>query len=677
MANGQTVLTYGDEFGERLMLFRCQTPRIRQLPVMDQTGTDLKCWRHEITVVGYIQSKVYFNAGRAFQFHQVFDGNGPYGTEITVTDGGGGNPPAGAARAQRQARWRLPPRQRFILRTGVTDTALTNMTLPGSGVKLYDVQAAATVFSVNPNSIADRVTTGAAYLQGIDVNDGPVCHECTIEHVTADNIFKVRVTFVVHLVECADDGGTPGKRNGVLSNRWSCTDQFDVNMRATRVYEGMLEIISARFSPHWFRSLVLPPLQPGFRRESMVLTASADGKKLQWQVVDQSVHVAAPYPARKWAIVHTEGSLTQDGLKSMGSINITLEGDTDADRGDLIMLGLHVISAKLLLVPLGVAPQANALVGDVSITEFIGDVNAVQLSASVQRVKSEHITGIGINSDSLAKEIDFNDLPDFANTPQYDPWRSRGARDGDVTEYEGPESLIKIFRCFLQVPCNDIHSTDITTNQLGTDYNATPSPIATTVIGSISSTITTEPSDSYSTEHTTKMYRFYQCESHYTKKTLRAAMPLAINYEGPDNDPKVTTKFVKIGGSQGRREVRLHSERIGDWPQFPDPEEFDGLSCLELASHSMAGTSQDITMSLISSRIVPGTRTLTSTGETIYRATMGMRFALSRCPRPKEVLKIGVDVWGKVGPFTTASSDPALAGQSPLTGDVKATNKSN
>lgn len=658
MAFGQTVLTYYQGSGAaKLRLYRCSTPRIRQVPVMDHTGTDLKCWRHEITVVGYVQGR---DATRAFSFHKVYDDSPS--TEITLPSG---STPVSASLAQRQARWRLAPRGRLILQTGVTGPDEPTNNDPAGGQTLYDVTSVALAYpTADPTAIAaSNANTGR--LKGIDVNDGPICAECSIEHITADNIFKVRVTFIVHIVECADDGSTANRSTGVLSNRWSCTDHLDVNLRAARVYDGMLELISAQFSPHWFRSLVLPPLQAGFRRESMILAGSPDGKKLQWQVVDQAIHVAAPYPARKWSIGHTEGMLIQDGMKSMGTINIALEADSEVDKGQLIMLGLHVVSAKLLMVPLGNQPAASVLLGDITITDFTGDVNAVRISASVQRVATDKIIGIGINADSLARQIeasDFTGLPFMLGQPDYDPSRSIGARQGDRTSYEGPESLISIFRCFLQSPCADTHSTDITTNMLTTDFNPAPPAIATTTIGVITSTFTSEPQGDYSDDHTSKMYRFYQCESHYKKKTLRCAMPLAISDEGPINNPKKATTVVKIGASQCIRIVRIHSERVGKRPQFPNPEAFDNLECIDNTGMS-TGTPQ-ITMHLLSSRIVPGTKTLTSTGEKLYRATLEMRFALSRCPRPHEKLKVGMDVW---------SSTPKAVTNETLTNDTVAT----
>ena len=635
MANGQTIVQYGS-----LVIYRAQIQKFDQQPVMDPTGIDLTRYKYTVTVSGYIHGMP--TSGSCIR-HSISDGT------ATIRD-------KSATDSMIQIRWRLPPRQTFTLALGCESVI-------GDGKRILYAQPIPSGITTPSDLATERGITGNSIkgLTFFDVNDGPKCLDFSIDSVAADNIFKVTATFEIHRVQCDDNDKSNSTLSGVLSNKWSCSDHLDVNLRATRVYRGMLEIATATFSPHWFRYLVVPPINNGFRRDQMSFVASEDGRKLQWSITDQEIAISCPHPAKKWSVQHTETTLAQDGIKGHASISVSLEGDSNVDKTQLIFLGLNIITAKLVGAPVGVAPLHFVTFGDLTITDFTGDVNAVHLSATCSTLLSG-IDNVYIpRQDGFRKIIEDADLPAYARN--YDPRTSEGGRIGQTPEYKGPATLIGIFRCYLQDPCTDAHGINIGTNQLGTDENGNP---AGTPAASFSAVTVSDMGDGvpdyYSTSQTQYPYTHYQCESQYVTKSMRAAMPIATSvYTGSLTDVSWGTRMVSMSRSQTRLIIRVVAERTGQWPETPDAElvgyvyagggpKPTGYPAItpwaQVATNNYLGSSglPDVQMSHMSTKRLGGTRVKTAEqGVDRFRTRFEMKFALSRTPYPTEVLKFGHD----------------------------------
>jgi hypothetical protein len=608
--SGQTIVQYGD-----LVLYRCLTRRMEQRPMIDATGTDLKFWKHTVQVSGYLHG---WPAACPFQ-------------EVA----GSLVEPDHAPQAHRQVRWRLAPRQRFVMAMGCAASI-------GSG---QIVLQADPITAMSP----DELTTSG--LGNRDVDDGPRCTQFDVVHIASDNIFQVDATFEIHAVQCADEGAADTVR-GVLCHRWGCQDALDVNLRATRVYQGFLELATSNFSPHWFRSLVIPPLQPGMRRDQMSFAASADGKGLRYTIVDQEIAIAAPYPARRWSVEQTEHSLLHSPLQSHSQVVVTLEGDSNADKGELILLALSVITAKLTGVRPGVTPEEGrpCVMRDLTITDFTGDVNSIRAAASCERlgrvIQDESVTegdlGPRIGLAGFEKVISVEDLPTWSDN--YDPRRSASARTGEIPEYAGPVSLTGIFRCYLQSICAGERRLNQQTNAVTIDHNEEPEPLPQ---ASVQAVIVPEiPSIDppyYSVSHKSAMYTSYQMESIYRTRRLRAALPIAsAPYGGTGIDTREACAVISLGRPQTRRVVRIAAERVGQWPEFPDPETMESGAA---TVGDLGAGRPAIPQILLSSRLLGGTRTKTCNGEEVFRARFEAVFALLRTPTPAEILKFGENKW--------------------------------
>lgn len=636
MANGQTIIKYGD-----VTLNRCLTRRIEQRPVMDSSsGTTLKNWRFVVSGQGYLHGF-------------------PTSCQYEATTGN--SAPDAASKAYKQVRWRLAPRQQFQMAMGCSGDTVSTGTIV--------LQAKPMTALTSPTDLA---TNGLDYVSGgtsigYDVDDGPRCLQFDVVHVAADNIFRVEFAFEINRVQCTDDDKAPSNTNGVLCHRWACADSLDANLRTTRTYHGLLEIATSQFSPHWFRDLVVPPLQEGMRREHMEFIASEDGKKLQYTITDQSIAISAPYPARTWSVEHTEASVMHDGMKQTGQCSVRLTAAEDVDKGQLIVLGLYVVTAKLQGSKPGEAPADNKpfFMNDVTITDYTGDVNMVQVSASGWRIPAElkndvaNPLGIAVDARGFNKIIATADLPTFSSP--YNAKQSADGRTGETPAYQGPVHLTGIFRCYLQNPCSSGTGINIRTNQI-TNLDGTPDnqPVAT-VTAETTPTITTVDTPYFSTAHNTLMYSYFQMESIFKTTSPKSVMPIASPpYPGPPPDVSPSASIVAIARDQCRRIVRIMAERVGGWPEFPDPNTLNGGN----ASKYVGGSAYTpIPQKMLSSKLLGGTVTKSCNGEDIYRSQMQIIYALTRAPQPQDILQMGSNPWA-TGTALKTVSDTTLTNSS-------------
>ena len=623
---GQTIVQFGTVY-----FYNCLLLKFRQEPFMEPSRTDNKGWKYSISIKGYLHgwSKMLE------KYHSVVESTG---RDVTKRQGD-------AVSAHTQVRWRLPPRQKFAIARGC-ESAITDGKMWIEAAPLYLV-------APTPSSLNNVRPGGINGLGGLDINDGPICTSLDIVHAAADNIFEVHATFEVHLLQCDDLGNATSNVQGVLSNRWATSDNYDYNMRATRVHRGLLETATSEWSPHWFRSMVVPPLGNGFRREQMSFQATEDGRKLAWTVVDQEIAVSCPPPAKRWTIQHTEHTLNRDGIIGHGSCSVTLEGDSNVDKTELITLGLSVITSKLLGVKLGQpAAGINTRMGDITITDMTGDVNAVTVSATCQR-GLKTVDGIVVPYLAGFRKIILQaDLPAFViGYGGYDPRESEGGRTGQAPLYKGPAALTSLMRCYLQIPCDDDHNVNSDDGNYTADNNleiTPPDQPGPSFEAIVVTSLDEEDPSYYSVSNKQNVYTTYQCETLYKTRKMRVAMPIA-KPSPSSTAPDLTdsTAFVELAPPQTVCIIRISGERVGQWPEFPDPEEIGKLSMSQpqYATAYLNSTYGQITMKCLDSKILGGTIDKTANGEDLYRARFEAKMGLSRAPTKAELLKFGHNKW--------------------------------
>ena len=617
MANGGTIIKYGD-----MQICRVQHTLTQKME-QDAAG-GLRFWRFTVHGIGYVHG---FNYACKY---------------INITTDPVTAAPTSASQGFKQVSWRLKPRQDFILAVGCTDlTAYT------SGQKLLEA---------NPmTSVTAPQTLASGGLTNYDVCDGPRCLQMDVVQVCADNIFKVVFHFEVCKLVCDDNAAAGSNTNGVLSHRWSVSDALDHNKRTVRTYTGLLECATSNFSPHWFRYLVTPPLQYGMRRDFMAYNATEDGKHLQYTIVDTEVAYSAPFPATKWEVQHTEATLCEDATKVTSSVVVTLEGEPACDMGQLIILGLYIASAKVTGVVPGAPITESIFLHDIVITVVTGDVPGVRVSASCWRLPVNQANlGIATRTDGFNLEITDEYLPTFSHP--YSEVESTDARPGESTRFQGVLKLAGIFRSYLMNPCSP--GGPISTYQIG-DLNEAAAnwPKEPTQLR-IVPTIPSVPVPDYSEAQKTATYTTHQVESTYVTRSQRVALPIAGSAPTVTPDLRNTIAIAQIGGAVSYRIVRFLAQRIGAYPELPNPETMDGDPAINGSGLSTAYGSgyYPIPQKMLYSKLRGRGRTQSADGSYLYYADMDIVYALLRAPTPTELLKIGINKWQNSSTEATISN---------------------
>ena len=181
--------------------------------------------------------------------------------------------------------------------------------------------------------------------QGEDVDNGPKPRRVNLIHIASNKLFRIEFEIDVAIVDCI----SPGNSQGVLSNRWSMSDSVDHNWYTIRVIRATLRLAYLALNPQAFRGWVVPPLQRGFKRESIETATTRDGLSLDYAIVDREVYNSAPKkPATTWRCTHTES--VNDANTSISDIDLSLEGPPHTAKQDLIALGAQIIQ-QIINVP--------------------------------------------------------------------------------------------------------------------------------------------------------------------------------------------------------------------------------------------------------------------------------------------------------------------------------------
>ncbi len=202
---------------------------------------------------------------------------------------------------------------------------------------------------------------GASTVIGtVDAKNGPQPQHCNITQLT-NSTFWLNYRIVAHYVEIPkkDSGGNtlrpfvnnPG--NPVLSNRWSETVDLDNCQFSRRTRQGRIFVRSDNIfaaSPDALRSaMAVTGVPKGFLRESSSYTISPDGLALQYRITDQEQFKMPPSPAFEAEGTYTESSVSPNGAKRIGQVQLRLKGDKFTPQRDLYQTAVSVAAAKAFL----------------------------------------------------------------------------------------------------------------------------------------------------------------------------------------------------------------------------------------------------------------------------------------------------------------------------------------
>ncbi len=664
--SGNTVVRYGS-----VTLRHVVTQSIEQTPVMDPSGTDLLCWKFAVKVSGLVHGKSSW-----CQWATPLEGANPGGNNSTEALIG--------------CRAGLPPRQTFTMWVGNTSTTSE----PNGTILLY---AEPIINPVPPD------------MTHADVRNGPVCTRFMVSKVAGGNVYHVEAEFEIHKLECDAQGLALGNTLGVLSHRWMAQDSLDTNRRLTRHYSGTLILASANYNANMFRSLVVPPLQPRMRRENMQFTVTEDGLNLRYSFTDVQVAQSAPAPASFWELT-VSNSLTVARImrREVSGLLVAPDDDGQTTAADLLLLAWYIIGAKVHNKAWGDPgiQVDSALLESATFSEQIGERTALSFSATFQLFEKfdagagdqgggffQNLVG-WINSKTGLFEPDApppdpgqqgSGMADFAqrvvgfigvplrdnllpeDSRPYNPLRSAGGReqsdgnggielDGEgnpVIEsppYTNICGLATLFAPYLQSPCNDTHALIAERNsssQSDTNGETSHGPQESYPVYTAPE-LPVEDASFFTNSHTTYPYTVWKMSSTVKTNAMRAAMPIAKAQVSSGDPPEPGTKVIRLAPSQVRRVVRIHAERIGQWPELPDLENLAGFSETD-AGASHPGPTQH----LLKSRQLYSVPEVAATGQLYFTVSVEAVYALDRAPLPSEQIPVGRMIWNRSLPIAT------------------------
>lgn len=180
---------------------------------------------------------------------------------------------------------------------------------------------------------AGDLTTG-------DMENGPKPLYVRVRPV-GENFFHVDFGIELNQVTC-EEGGNPLW----TSHRYTQEVTIDARAFSTKVTHGKIFArVDLRVNPDALRNLIIPPVDLKFRREEIKAILQSDGLALEYYFRDVEKWLLPPRPA--WDAEGEYRETSPDGVKRFGEVQITLKGDYNADKGELISTALAAATFHL------------------------------------------------------------------------------------------------------------------------------------------------------------------------------------------------------------------------------------------------------------------------------------------------------------------------------------------
>lgn len=618
MGAGSTQLTYNG-----VTIFNCQTREFREENVFDQSNTDQVFHKYRLSVIGYIHGGLPGKSASA-----VYLGVFP----------NPGNQDAAAHHKDVKAAL-MSPRGTLVY------------TLGSSGSGDGTVLVTAKPFALGQMSDhKDR-----------DVENGPKPQSFEIVSIAGNNVLRVQYTIEFSLIHCGADDTGLGRRDGVLNNRWSCSDAIDGNYFTVRTWRGTLRLATALHNPHLFRGHCVPRLAPGFHRQSLDFEASPDGLTLSYTVVDREIYAAPPKPATSWNVSHTESVRAENSLVAMGSCTVELWGDRRANKRQLAILAVAISDQCMDYLKENEADDNKAFITSVSLTNNFGSSgeNSVRFHVEVMHLKGTHPEDpknvlVRAEDDNLDNGEILNLqvgswgrlFPNGVIVNGYNPDLSRGSREGDEIELEGPAGVVGAFVAHLQSICDNRYSME---DALTADGELVPleSPAVPSLTARVVQTVAESVPEWTSDSHREHIYTHWDMDCTFEVAENTVALPYAdaslFDRSSGSASGVNTVAVIHLSAPLAQRIIRLRGQRIGADPELPTvPTTFTD-------QNNITYTRQHSVDVILAPAYGPG-------DSEIRTIQAEYRYWMSRPPASTDTMPVGYNPWNTIG-LTSVSED--------------------
>ena len=531
-------------------LYNVTTRNFEQEAVLDASGTDVLCYRFNITVSGMVTGIDGSDAESAAAV-------GPQALPQSVS----GSTTAAATNHAYLRKRLMNPRQKFRMFVGSIGPGQQPEAAGPLGILLL---------GCDPPS-GTMLSTSAGI--GTDLENGPHPKRLKITKIVGNNTFHVEYEISLAVLECGAEVTGPNptgpiNNTGVLSNRWSTSDDIDANFYTTRTIQGVLRVASAELNPMSFRRWVIGVPDKGFKVEHWKFTQSADSLTLTYECVFREIAFAAPPPATSWSLTHSETFGQNTGYLANTSVAVMLRGPRTADK-----LLLFDIAAKILtLKAFGLtAPpkrdEQSFIVQEIVLTDSYSDTDSfVEARALVQHIGADKDAAFSSLYDILSsqkrrlgKPIEGYDLTTGIDPATVNPEQLPG----------GTASIARAFSAYYQTACSTVHERlAVSVAPLSLFPGSQNYPTPQYSIGTTPERTTAD----YSDDHKKALYTSYRAESRYVTEQNKVQLPFAgggVLSSNPD-----TSVVVTLGLATAKRIIRVHAERVSRSPVLPAGKDF-------------------------------------------------------------------------------------------------------
>lgn len=461
----------------------------------------------------------------------------------------------------------------------------------------------------------------------VDTNNGPRPLSAVVTSVISDKVFRVSFSIECRLSHCSYMSGTgfaKTKATPIVSNRWSVRESMDDNYFLTRTISGHIIFTHSLSSAHAYKSQCVPPLEDGFRRESIEFDELPNGLEATYSVTDRQTHTAAPWPLTKFSARHEEQ--INDALDITSSMTVNCYGDPHTRKQDMLIRAVQIADARLEFTN---PKRQNFHYTHVGLIDDMGDENHIELSIGIRRYDKSQRTTFDLMAVNLGKTLKLPTLPNAQESAGSDPYNPRRSRRPALWGYDskGPRNPVQSFllHCYLQTPCDPQKGMwQGVKEQPQPKLPDQPTTLATAIDGGIVDSLSPPPpSDLYSPGHSEAIYVHAAMTSRYVTDTIRAQMPLA--YQAGED----TARTVKLSGGACKRIIKVDCERLGKVPLIPSPME-------DYRDGKLIGR-------LLRYWVEAHPPTVSPTGDKkVFRLTAYYVYAMNRPPKPDEKVRTGV-----------------------------------
>ena len=232
------------------------------------------------------------------------------------------------------------------------NSCLRQLSMPRGSFKMQNSITGEVLFvAFAQDSSEERLTNDPVKRRNCDVDGGPKPHSVRIVQTTNEfarisfsiTIMKIRC-LAGEIQESGEELGSDPLVGFTVSNRCWTEETIDSNFYVTRTFTGKLRISSVERSVHFWRNMYYPPLEDGFKRESVRFSESENGLELSYVVTDKQTRISPPYPAT--AFSGTLSYSVENSCMLTLNVNLTMIGRPDADKKLLRARAFQAVTKK-------------------------------------------------------------------------------------------------------------------------------------------------------------------------------------------------------------------------------------------------------------------------------------------------------------------------------------------